>query len=228
MRSDEWPAWFSFWFSGCWRALAKGTAWAFFYSAILLLLLPKPPHGGPGREPNHCAEPLAARLPFTTQLDFELHTAGLSACLITERFQRAELYGWGRRLYVNECHLFMDQWMRFGDRDRRIVLCWPNSGGGYSRRNRASPRCLQCAGAVCFVNREAAARSILARSTNVIISSSGLLARQGRRLMRRTSRGGCLSRSSTAKRRKKVGFGTPSSKRTTENQTKARRLRSKR
>ena len=27
VRSDEWPAWFSFWFSGCWRALAKGTAW---------------------------------------------------------------------------------------------------------------------------------------------------------------------------------------------------------
>ena len=27
-----------FWFSGCWRALAKGTAWAFFVCAILLLL----------------------------------------------------------------------------------------------------------------------------------------------------------------------------------------------
>ncbi len=34
MRSDEWPAWFSFWFSGCWRALAKGTAWAGFYCVI--------------------------------------------------------------------------------------------------------------------------------------------------------------------------------------------------
>ena len=31
MRSDEWPAWFSFCFSGRWRALAKGTAWAGFY-----------------------------------------------------------------------------------------------------------------------------------------------------------------------------------------------------
>ena len=31
VRSDEWPTWFSFWFSGCWRALAKGTAWAFFW-----------------------------------------------------------------------------------------------------------------------------------------------------------------------------------------------------
>ena len=30
VRSDEWPAWFSFWFSGCWRALSKGTAWAGF------------------------------------------------------------------------------------------------------------------------------------------------------------------------------------------------------
>ena len=39
MRSGEWTAWFSFWFSGCWRALAKGTAWAVFYCVILLLLL---------------------------------------------------------------------------------------------------------------------------------------------------------------------------------------------
>ena len=31
------PAWFSFWFSGCWRALAKGTAWAGFYCVTLLL-----------------------------------------------------------------------------------------------------------------------------------------------------------------------------------------------
>jgi len=34
VRSDEWPAWFCFWFSGRWRALAKGTAWAGFYCAI--------------------------------------------------------------------------------------------------------------------------------------------------------------------------------------------------
>ena len=32
VRSGEWPAWLSFWFSGRWRALAKGTAWAGFYS----------------------------------------------------------------------------------------------------------------------------------------------------------------------------------------------------
>ena len=29
-HAGEWPAWVSFWFSGCWRALAKGTAWADF------------------------------------------------------------------------------------------------------------------------------------------------------------------------------------------------------
>ena len=39
VRSDEWPAWFSLWFSGCCRSLAKGTAWAGFYCSILLLLL---------------------------------------------------------------------------------------------------------------------------------------------------------------------------------------------
>ena len=36
VRSDEWPAWLSFWLSGCWRALAKGTAWAGSYCVILL------------------------------------------------------------------------------------------------------------------------------------------------------------------------------------------------
>ena len=119
-------------------------------------LLSKPPHGGPGGESNpsqHTACHYPARRRTTPS-----HSAGQSACLITETCRRAELDGWGRRLFVNVRHLFMDQWMRFGDRDRPIVLCWPNSGG-YSRRNRASPRCLQCgAGAVCFVNREAAAR----------------------------------------------------------------------
>ena len=35
--------WFSFWFSGFWRALSKGTAWAGFYCEMLLLLAqPKP------------------------------------------------------------------------------------------------------------------------------------------------------------------------------------------
>ena len=46
MRSDEWPAWFFFWFPGCWRALAKGAAWVDFYTcfycAMLLLILPFP------------------------------------------------------------------------------------------------------------------------------------------------------------------------------------------
>ena len=133
------------------------------------------------------------------------------------------LGGWGRRLFVNECHLCMDQWMRFGDRDRRIVLCWPNSGG-YSRRNRASPRCLQCAGAVCFVNREAAARSILARSTSVITqllwpSGASRTPADAPNCTR-----GWLARLA-ATRTKKVGFGTLSSRRKSENRTKARRLR---
>ena len=34
VRSGQWPAWFSFWFSGCWRALAKGSARAGLYCAI--------------------------------------------------------------------------------------------------------------------------------------------------------------------------------------------------
>ena len=37
VRSDEWPAWFSFWFSGRWRALAKGTAW---HGGISLVFMP--------------------------------------------------------------------------------------------------------------------------------------------------------------------------------------------
>ena len=32
--------------------------------------------------------------------------------------RRTELNGWGRRLFVHVCHLFMDQWMSFGDRER--------------------------------------------------------------------------------------------------------------
>ena len=47
-RSDEWPAWFPFWFSGCWRALAKGTAWAGFIGQFIIItelgiLLPPAP-----------------------------------------------------------------------------------------------------------------------------------------------------------------------------------------
>ena len=40
-----------------------------------------------------------------------------SACLITDTCRRAEFDGWGRRLFVHVCHLFMDQWMSFGDRE---------------------------------------------------------------------------------------------------------------
>ena len=38
-RSGEWPAWFFFWFSGCWRALAKGTAWAGFPKAQFIIII---------------------------------------------------------------------------------------------------------------------------------------------------------------------------------------------
>ena len=46
---------FAFWFSGCWRALAKGTAWAGFYCLILLLLctastLHRAPVGSAGKK----------------------------------------------------------------------------------------------------------------------------------------------------------------------------------
>ena len=52
VRSGEWPAWFSFLFSGRWRSLAKGTAWAFFYCAITLLL----PSGTSLEVPNTTVE----------------------------------------------------------------------------------------------------------------------------------------------------------------------------
>ena len=75
-------------------------------------------------------------------------------------------------------HLSMDQWMRFGDRDRPVVLCWPNSGG-YSRHNRV------------MIQLSSSGRP-----------PSGAPARRGRRLMRRTSRGVWHSRS-TANTKKK-------------------------
>ena len=119
--------------------LGPRTALSLYFSASGLLS--KPPHGGPGGESNPSRHACHS-LPSSTSN----HSAGLSACLITETCRRAELDGWGRRLLVNVRNRFMGKWMRFGGRGRPIVLCWPNSGG-YSRRNRASPRCLQCTGA---------------------------------------------------------------------------------
>ena len=31
VRSDEWPAWFSFWFSGCWRAFIVQYYYYYYY-----------------------------------------------------------------------------------------------------------------------------------------------------------------------------------------------------
>jgi len=49
-----------------------------------------------------------------------------------------------------------------------IVLCWPKNGrtlaGIPAATERARVACSLCICAVCFVNREAAARSILTRS----------------------------------------------------------------
>ena len=56
-RIGEWPAWFFFWFSGCWRALSKGTAWAGFYSSIHHHQVSKPKneaHGDGGGFGRRC------------------------------------------------------------------------------------------------------------------------------------------------------------------------------
>ena len=71
--------------------------------------------------------------------------------------------GTGRRLLVHVSHIFMNQWMCFGDREppdrsRLVAELWRV----FPPQPRTSLRCLQCAGAVArrglFVNHEAAAR----------------------------------------------------------------------
>ena len=81
-----------------------------YYSASGLLS--KPPHGGPGWEPKPSRHACHS-LPSSTSN----HSAGLSACLITETCRRAELNGLGQRLFVHACHLFMGQLVSFGDRE---------------------------------------------------------------------------------------------------------------
>ena len=114
-------------------------------------------------------------------------------------------------------------------RSRTVRSCSAGrpKSGGYSRRNRTtSLRCLQCAGAVCFVNREAAARPILPRSTSVITITELLWPSGASRTPADAPNctRGWLARLA-ATRTKKVGFGTLSSRRKSENRTKARRLR---
>ena len=164
---------------------------------------------GRGKEPNPSRHTCHS-LPSSTSN----HSEGLSACLITETCRRSELNGWGRRLFVYVCHLFVDQQMSFGDRERsnRALLAelW----------RVFSPQPSELALPAAHLRGS----SCQSRSSSEIHSHAVInLARQGRRLMRRTSRGGWLSR--LAAKRQKVGLGTPSSNRKTENQTKARRLR---
>ena len=80
VRSDEWPAWFSFWFSGCWRALAKGTAWAGLYCAVLLLrcgfiegeFTPMPPLTRLAAWLGFAREHAVARVQHTKKAEFEM------------------------------------------------------------------------------------------------------------------------------------------------------------
>ena len=112
------------------------------------------------------AEPLATRLPLTTQLDFEPlrrfvsvpHHRGMS----TNRVE------WLGAEVVCECVSSFHGSMDVFRRSRTVRSCSAGrtlAAGGYSRRNRTSPRCLLCICVFFFVNREAAAaaRSILTR-----------------------------------------------------------------
>ena len=64
------------------------------------------------------AEPLAARLPLTNELDFE--TLRRFVSVPHHRDMSTNRVEWLGAEIVCECvcHLFMDQWMSFGDRER--------------------------------------------------------------------------------------------------------------
>ena len=83
-------------------------------------LLPTPPRGGGGgsfvRGPGGQAPNLSlssnAWLPLTTQLDFEpLHSPPLASS--SAAYQRIELGGRGRGVFVHVCRLFMGRWVSF-------------------------------------------------------------------------------------------------------------------
>ena len=63
------------------------------------------------------AEPLAARLQLTTQLDFE-PLRRLPACLRHRAMSTNRVEWLGTFFFVNVCYRFMDQWMSSGDRER--------------------------------------------------------------------------------------------------------------
>ena len=52
-RSDEWPAWFSFLFSGCWRTLAKWHDVGGFCGIVSSLSGGAARYLAPGREDDH-------------------------------------------------------------------------------------------------------------------------------------------------------------------------------
>ena len=122
------------------------------------------------------AEPLAARgtqtparLPLTTtQLEFEPLRRFFS--VPHHRDMPTSRAKWLGMEVACECvssfHGSMDGFRRSRTVRSCSAVCWLLAGlwRGYSRRNRTSPRCLLCICAICLVNREAAARSILMRS----------------------------------------------------------------
>ena len=78
VRFGDWPAWFSFWFSGRWRALSKGTARAGFYRTVLLSTLHRARVGqGP---PGHGW--LAIAVGFWSGRALATGTAWAGLCLI--------------------------------------------------------------------------------------------------------------------------------------------------
>ena len=138
-------------------------------AAVLLgfwALLSKPPHGGPGGDWGGSRTPRGtpathypARLRTTPQV-CQIASVPHHRGMLTSRVE------WLGTEVVSACvssfHGPMDEFRRSRTVRSCSALCWPNSGG-YSRRNRTSPRCLLCICAVCLVNCEAAARSILTR-----------------------------------------------------------------
>ena len=151
-------------------------------------LLTSPPSWESREQPN-LARHACLSLPISTSN----HSTGLSARLITEARRRAESDSWERRLCVHVCHLFMDRWARFDGRepsDRALLaeLCRVFPPQPSELALHAVCRC----GFVLSIGGQQRDPFLRCRVA-LCLSSSDRLAHQGRRLMRRTSRGGWLS-----------------------------------